>query len=66
MIKISRLKKFCTVNYNSKLLSNLFNKGVKQKKIPCFEVYSSQIEILSQPIDYYLAIIVRINDYSRN
>jgi len=57
--KLLNLKKFCTT-YNSNLLNNIFNRGVKQKKIPMFEVYSSQIEILSQPIDYYLAIIVRI------
>jgi hypothetical protein len=28
------------------------------KKLPCFEVYSSQIEILNQPMDFYLALIV--------
>ena len=59
MRKIINFKRFCTINYNSKLLTSLYNKGVKQKKIPCFEVFSSQIEILTQPIDYYLAIIVR-------
>jgi len=57
MNKLLNLKKFCTV-YNSSLLNNIFNKGVKHKKIPMFEVFSSQIEILNQPIDYYLAIIV--------
>jgi hypothetical protein len=36
----------------------LFEKNVKLKKLPCFEVYSSQIEILNQPMDFYLALIV--------
>jgi hypothetical protein len=39
----------------------LFDLNVKKKKLPCFEVYSSQIEILNQPMDYYLAIIVKIS-----
>jgi hypothetical protein len=43
-----------------KILKTLFEKNVKLKKIPCFEVYSSQIEILHQPMDFYLAIIVNI------
>ena len=29
---------------------------VTERKSPCFEVYSSQIEILSTPEDYYLAL----------
>ncbi len=57
MNKLLNSKKFCS-SYNSSLLNNIFSKGVKQKKIPMFEVFSSQIEILNQPIDYYLAIIV--------
>jgi hypothetical protein len=36
-----------------------FEKNIKNKKLPCFEVYSSQIEILNQPFDFYLAIIVK-------
>lgn len=43
------------------IVDYLFNKSVKGKKNPCFEVYSSQIEILSQPMDFYLAIIVQID-----
>jgi hypothetical protein len=38
----------------------LFELNVKKKKLPCFEVFSSQIEILNQPMDYYLAVIVKI------
>jgi len=45
------------------ILKTLFEKNVKLKKIPCFEVYSSQIEILHQPMDFYLAIIVRTYFY---
>lgn len=40
------------------VLKYFFNKSVKDKKLPCFEVYSSQIEILHQPMDFYLAILV--------
>lgn len=29
---------------------------VKERKSPCFEVYSSQIEMISTPEDYYLAL----------
>lgn len=50
----------------SELLRYLFDKNVKGKKLPCFEVYSSQIEILSQPMDFYVAIIVDISSYKRN
>ena len=38
------------------LLDLLFNKMVKEKKSPCFEVYGSQIEIITTPEDYYLAL----------
>ena len=43
------------------IVKMLFENNVKLKKVPCFEVYASQIEILHQPMDFYLAIIVRIN-----
>jgi hypothetical protein len=50
---------FCTNENNfSDTIKKLFDLNIKTKKIPCFEVYSSQIEILNQPMDYYLAIIV--------
>jgi hypothetical protein len=42
------------------IVKMLFENNVKLKKLPCFEVYASQIEILHQPMDFYLAIIVRI------
>lgn len=40
------------------ILNYFFSKSIKTKKLPCFELYSSQIEILNQPMDFYLAIIV--------
>ena len=46
------------MNYKSEILKILFNNNIKHKKVPCFEVFSSQIEILNRPFDYYLAIIV--------
>jgi hypothetical protein len=42
------------------IIKLLFEQNIKNKKLPCFEVYSSQIEILNQPFDFYLAIIVKI------
>ena len=42
------------------IVKMLFENNVKLKKLPCFEVYASQIEILHQPMDFYLAVIVRI------
>jgi CDP-diacylglycerol--glycerol-3-phosphate 3-phosphatidyltransferase len=30
---------------------------VVKHKIPCFEVYSSQIEIIEEPFDFYLSMI---------
>jgi hypothetical protein len=41
------------------IIKCFFEKNIKNKKLPCFEVYSSQIEILNQPFDFYLAIIVK-------
>ena len=38
------------------MLDLLFTKMVKEKKSPCFEVYGSQIEIITTPEDYYLAL----------
>lgn len=40
----------------SKSQQFLFNHLIKERKSPCFEVNSSQIEILKDPIDYYLAL----------
>ena len=58
---------FCTKSTNVNINKNnekyddfvkfFFDLNIKTKKLPCFEVYSSQIEILSEPIDYYLAIL---------
>ena len=46
------------LNEYPELLKDIFEFNIKTKKIPCFEVYSSQVEILNQPFDFYLAIIV--------
>jgi len=42
----------------SEVVKFLFENNIVKKKVPCFEVYSSQIEILQRPFDFYLAIIV--------
>ncbi len=59
---ISGNKKFFSTTHKDTsypdILKKLFESNIKKKKIPCFEVYSSQIEILNQPIDFYLAILV--------
>jgi len=44
MVKLSKCQQF------------LFDHLVKERKAPCFGVYSSQIKILKDPIDYYLAL----------
>ncbi len=44
------------------IIKLLFENNILKKKLPCFEVYSSQIEILNTPFDYYLAIVVNIFD----
>ena len=35
------------------LIKHFFENNIKAKKLPCFEVYSSQVEILNQPFDFY-------------
>eukprot|EP00347_Sterkiella_histriomuscorum_P003103 403365574 len=40
----------------SKAQEFLFNNLIKERKSPCFEVRSSQIQILKDPVDYYLAL----------
>ena len=40
----------------------LFENLVKQRRSQCFEVLSSQIQILSNPTDYYLALHKLVND----
>ena len=40
------------------VIKTLFENNIKIKKLPCFEVYSSQIEILHLPMDFYLATLV--------
>ena len=42
----------------SPLLRTLFEECVKKRRNPCFELHSSQIQILKEPIDYYLALNV--------
>jgi len=51
-----RARTFSTQNYP--LLRTLFGEFVKKRRSPCFELHSSQIQILYQPIDYYLALNV--------
>lgn len=34
----------------------IYDELVKERKSPCFELYSSQIQIISNPQDYYLAL----------
>jgi len=46
--------------YDSEIINLLFENNIQHKKVPCFEVFSSQIEILQRPFDFYLAIIVII------
>ena len=43
-------------NKTSKWQRFLFNKLVKERKSPCFEVQSSQIKIINDPQEYYLAL----------
>lgn len=40
------------------LLNTLFEELVKKRKSPCYELFSSQIQILYEPIDFYLALNV--------
>jgi hypothetical protein len=40
----------------------LFESLIKERRAPCFEVLSSQIQILSNPTDYYLALHKLAND----
>ena len=42
----------------SKAQTFLFDHLIKERKSPCFEVRSNQIEILKDPVDYYLALHV--------
>jgi len=51
---------FCTSDDKKypNIIKKMFQLNILQKKLPCFEVYSSQIEILNAPFDFYLAIIV--------
>lgn len=39
----------------------VFDNLIKSRKAPCFEVYSSQIQIIQEPVDYYLALHVSLN-----
>jgi hypothetical protein len=47
------------MNKYSKAQEFLFKYLIKDRKSPCFEVRSSQIEVLKDPVDYYLALHVR-------
>ena len=56
--KIFEKKDVVNNSFEDPLLKYLFEKNVKEKKIPAFKFYSSQIEIITQPSDFYLSIIV--------
>ena len=43
-------------NISAPLLNVIFDKMIKERKSPWFEVFGSQIEIISTPEDYYLAL----------
>lgn len=43
---------------NNKLLNQLFEHNVKQNKIPSFKFHTSQLEIINQPSEFYLSLIV--------
>lgn len=43
---------------NNKLLNELFEQNVKQNKIPSFKFHTSQLEIINQPSEFYLSLIV--------
>lgn len=51
------------VREEDSILNYLFEYNIKNNKTPAFKFYPSQIEILNQPSDFYLAIIVRFNYY---
>ena len=34
----------------------VFDHLIKERKSPCFELYSSQVQVLTNPQDYYLAL----------
>ena len=40
----------------------LFDHLIKARRAPCFEVLSSQIQIITEPTDYYLALHKLAND----
>ena len=71
---INNFKKFCTQNKPEQttikteypdMVKYFFDLNIKTKKLPCFEVYSSQIEIFNQPMDFYLAIIVNLKNFKQ-
>lgn len=39
----------------------IFNKGILDLKVPAFKFYSSQIQILREPSEFYLSLIVMNN-----
>ena len=49
-------------NKTNKWQRFLFDKLVKERKSPCFEVQSNQIKIISDPTEYYLALHKLTND----
>jgi hypothetical protein len=55
-------KGFCSRNE----LEFMFNNFTKTTKQPFFKVYSSQIEVLKEPIDFYIYLHVSYQFLERN
>ena len=49
----------------SKAQRFVFDHLVKERKSPCFELYSSQVQLITNPTDYYLALHKLAGDAER-
>lgn len=49
--------------YNSQTLNILFDNSIKKYKTPAFKFLENQIELISTPSDFYIALIVSIYNY---
>ena len=49
----------------SKAHKFVYDNLIRERKSPCFELYSSQMQIISNPTDYYLALHKLANDAER-
>ena len=66
-IRFNNYTNFCSNTFNSstserKYLETLFDYNVKNLKTPAFKFYSSQIEILKSPSEFYLSLIKLIRE----